>query len=428
MKKIVALLPVLLAGCIVFANINDNLPANLNSAFSLRAKNNSSLQVNFTLPEYTIQEEANGGPAYRKIILPLSGTLMETGMPELPVVCTTIAIPHTGGVNIEVLSTQQTIIPDFLPYPVQQGNSLESPKGFIINNTYYSGGCNYPEMLIEYSEPSILRDFRIITIQINPFSYNAQSGELTVNHNIEFSINFTEEQGINELTNEPTRISASFDKIYESIILNYDDYRDALVANTPPRYLMIYGTNSDTNFATALNEFVLWKKQKGADVMVASTAANEAGNTTTSIKNYIQTKYNNPETRPDFIVLIGDTSGSYAIPYFTQSNGATDYNYTFLAGTDQLGDCFIGRISVENLSQLLAVLNKIYLYERDINLDTASWLNKMMLSGDNAPSGISTMYIHKYIKEMSLLTNPDYTFTEDYGSSPNYTIINQALN
>jgi len=428
MKKIVALLPVLLAGCIVFANINDNLPANLNSAFSLRAKNNSSLQVNFTLPEYTIQEEANGGPVYRKIILPLSGTLMETGMPELPVVCTTIAIPHTGGVNIEVLSTQQTIIPDFLPYPVQQGNSLESPKGFIINNTYYSGGCNYPEMLIEYSEPSILRDFRIITIQINPFSYNAQSGELTVNHNIEFSINFTEEQGINELTNEPTRISASFDKIYESIILNYDDYRDALVANTPPRYLMIYGTNSDTNFATALNEFVLWKKQKGADVMVASTAANEAGNTTTSIKNYIQTKYNNPETRPDFIVLIGDTSGSYAIPYFTQSNGATDYNYTFLAGTDQLGDCFIGRISVENLSQLLAVLNKIYLYERDINLDTASWLNKMMLSGDNAPSGISTMYIHKYIKEMSLLTNPDYTFTEDYGSSPNYTIINQALN
>ncbi len=76
MKKIVALLPVLLAGCIVFANINDNLPANLNSAFSLRAKNNSSLQVNFTLPEYSMQEETYGGAVYHKIILPLSGTLM----------------------------------------------------------------------------------------------------------------------------------------------------------------------------------------------------------------------------------------------------------------------------------------------------------------------------------------------------------------
>lgn len=429
MKRSITLILILLAGCIVFANINDNLPANLNSAFTLGAKNSSSLQVNFTLPEYSMQEETYGGAVYHKIMLPLSGTLMETGMPELPVVCTSIAIPHTGVVNIEVLSTQQTVIPNFLPYPVQQGNSLESPKGFIINNEYYDSGNNYPEMLIEYSEPSILRDFRIITIQINPFSYNAQTGELTVNHNIEFRLNFNQEQGINELPNEPANISASFDKIYDSMILNYGDYRDAVVTNTPPRYLIIYGTNSDTNFTSALNEYVLWKKQKGADVMVASTAANEAGNTTTSIKNYIQTKYNNPETRPDFVVLIGDTSGSYPIPAYSAANsGVTDYNFTFLAGNDQLGDCFIGRISVENLSQFLVVLNKIYLYERDINLATASWLNKMMLSGDNAPSGISTMYIHKYIKEMSLLTNPDYTFTEDYGASPNYTIINQALN
>jgi len=251
MKRSIALILILLAGCIVFANINDNLPANLNSAFTLGAKNSSSLQVNFTLPEYSVQEETYGGAVYHKIMLPLSGTLMETGMPELPVVCTSIAIPHTGGVNIEVLSTQQTVIPNFLPYPVQQGNSSESPKGFIINNEYYNSGNNYPEMLIEYSEPSILRDFRIITIQINPFSYNAQTGELTVKHNIEFRLNFTQEQGINELPNEPANISASFDKIYDSMILNYGDYRDAVVTNTPPRYLIIYGTNSDTNFTSA---------------------------------------------------------------------------------------------------------------------------------------------------------------------------------
>ena len=144
MKRSIALILILLAGCIVFANINDNLPANLNSAFTLGAKNSSSLQVNFTLPEYSMQEETYGGAVYHKTILPLS--------------------------------TQQTVIPNFLPYPVQQGNSSESPKGFIINNEYYNSGNNYPEMLIEYSEPSILRDFRIITIQINPFSYNAQTG------------------------------------------------------------------------------------------------------------------------------------------------------------------------------------------------------------------------------------------------------------
>jgi len=72
------------------------------------------------------------------------------------------------------------------------------------------------------------------------------------------------------------------------MILNFDDYRNLMYSNVPPRYLIIYGNNSDPAFVTALNEYVLWKKQKGADVDVASTASNEAGNTTTTIKNYIQ--------------------------------------------------------------------------------------------------------------------------------------------
>jgi hypothetical protein len=32
---------------------------------------------------------------------------------------------------------------------------------------------------------------------------------------------------------------------------------------------------------------------------MASTAAKEAGSSTPTIKNYIQTKYNDPATRPD---------------------------------------------------------------------------------------------------------------------------------
>lgn len=428
MKRIISLLLILLATGLVFATSDYSLPTNLNSAFTLGVRNSSFMNVNFVLPEFTLQEETNGETVYNKIVIPNTPTLMESGMPELPIVTTSIAIPNTGGVNIEVLSTQQTVIHNFLPYPVQQGNNLESPKGFVVNNNYYNSGGNYPEMMIQYGEPAILRDFRIITVQLNPFSYNAQTGDLTVSNNIEFRLNFTHETGINELLNEPESISASFDKIYESMILNYADYRNYVVANTPPRYLIIYGTNTDPNFTSALNSFVLWKRQKGADVMIASTASNEAGSSTSTITAYIQNKYNNTATRPDFVILLGDTSGSYTIPYFTTSSGATDYNFTFVSGSDQLGDCFIGRISVENLSQLLVVFSKIYLYERDINLNTASWLNRMMLSGDNSPSGISTMYIQKYIKELSLLTNPFYTFTEDYGPSPNYTVITQALN
>jgi hypothetical protein len=65
---------------------------------------------------------------------------------------------------------------------------------------------------------------------------------------------------------------------------------------------------------------VLWKRQKGADVRVVSTST--AGTSTTAIKTYLQNLYNDPTTRPDFIILLGDTAGSYAIPVLQKAAAA----------------------------------------------------------------------------------------------------------
>ena len=175
--------------------------------------------------------------------------------------------------------------------------------------------------------------------------------------------------------------------------------------------------------------------QKGYEVNVVSTAQT-GGTSNTSIKNYIQNQYDNPETRPDYIILLGDTTGSYIIPTWYENysnyNGEGDYPYTHLAGNDTLGDVFIGRISVENLSQLATVFNKIYTYEKNINIsaDAASWLNRMLLIGDPSSSGISVIYSNKYIKEMSSKIHPDYTYIENYTSSYSSTMnsgINQGV-
>ncbi|MBP7309919.1 MAG: T9SS type A sorting domain-containing protein [Candidatus Cloacimonetes bacterium] len=428
MKKTILLVLMSMMLCFAFATATNTAPNSLNTAFTISQRNAMSMNVRFDLPQYSIVEEHKGATNYQRIVIPQAGSLMQAGMPELPTLSTSIAIPAHGSVNIEVLSSQQDVRSGFLPYPVQQGNNLDEPKGFVIDNEYYNSGSLYPVAALEYSDPMILRDFRIVTVQINPFSYNPQTGELIIHETIDFRVNYTAQAGINELASEPGTISASFAGMYESFILNYDDYRDAVVANTPPRYLIIYGNNSDPAYLNAVNEYAFWKRQKGADVMMASTASGEAGSSTTTIKAYIQAKYNDPATRPDFVILIGDVSGSYTIPAFTVSSGGGDYPYTHLDGTDLLGECFIGRISVENLSQLTVVLNKIYLYEKNINPDTAEWLDRMLLVGDTAPSGQSTIYMAKYIKEMSLLVNPNYTYTELYNDSPAPSAMNSAIN
>lgn len=430
MKKIAILLLVSLFCGLAFAAGADYAPTSLKSAFEILRQTDTGMDIDFRVPQYKVTLVEANGQTFHRIEMPGSASLMKSGYPDLPVITTSIAIPHQGGVNIEVLNSQQSVITQYNAYPLQQGAELQSPKSFVQNAQYYSSGGLYPAAAIEYSDPVILRDFRIITVQVNPFSYNPITKDLTVHTDIQMRVNFTNQPGINELPGPVQYISPAFDKIYSSLIQNYDAYRSLLVANTPPRYLIIHGNTTDNTFIAALNAYATWKRQKGADVDIATTAANSAGASTSSIQTYIRNRYNNPLTRPDFVILIGDTGGSYPIPAFTNNGGGTDYPYTHMNTGDILGDVFIGRISVENLNQFLVILEKIYLYERDLDLDTADWLNHMLLVGDNQPSGISTMYISKYIKEMAIEENPDNTFTEMYGSDFSSFVsgINTAFN
>ena len=428
MKRALLVILASLGVCLAFAAGSDYAPTFYKQAFAIASQAPDHMDVTFTLPDFEIEEVAEGGNVFHRVVLPDAGTTLESGLPELPTLSVSLAIPRQGSAHVEALNTQQNLLTQFLAYPVQQGQELESPKSFVMNAGFYASGSSYPAAAIQYSDPVILRDFRIITVQVNPFSYDPVAQELTVRQSIDFRVNFTPEPGINELEGELLSVSPAFANIYESMILNFDDYRYQMYSNTPPRYLIIYGNNTDPNFTTALNDFVLWKRQKGATVDVANTSSAQAGSSTTTIKNYILAAYNNVATRPDYVILIGDTGGSYTIPTYQVSGGDGDYPYTHLAGNDGLGDVFIGRISAENLSQLQLLFAKIYLYERDINLNTAQWLNRMLLVGDWSPSGISTMYTSKYIKERALYINPSYTFTELYSDNPSSSLANTAIN
>ncbi len=425
MKKIILLL-ICIWVSMMFAVTGTQIPASATQAFQITSRSGSSMDISFRVPEYEITEETLGTKTYHHIQIAGSGSLLEQGLPELPTLTTSIAIPARGSVSIEAIGSQVRQLGSYLPYPVQQGRDLDSPKGFVIDNAYYTGGSAYPEAAIQYSDPYILRDLRIVSVQVNPFIYDPQTGILSVRESIDLRVHYNSAPGLNEMNSEPLHISPAFAKLYEFAVLNFNDFRPLVETGRAPRYVLIYGNNTDPAFQASLDQFVLWKRQKGADVRVASTSV--AGTSTTAIKTYLQNLYNDQTTRPDFVILMGDVSGSYTIPAFTVSGGGGDYPYTHLDGTDGVGDVFIGRISAENLSQLQVILNKIYLYERDLDMTQAAWLNRGLLVGDTYHSGISTIYINKYLKEIALRVNPDYTFTELLMSQPSPSNMNAAIN
>lgn len=418
----------LLATSILFANVSGQPENAINPAFRVIDKGSNSLIIDFQLPAYEFSTETLGAQSYQRILLPQSGQSGEAGKPELPYLSTRIAIPATGRVQISARNVQQSMLSGFNAYPWQDDRETDSPKGIDFDSAFYSSNMEYPATSIMYSEPEIIRGMRVITLQVMPFSYNPGSKELSIRHSMQLEINFVGGKGANELSGEPLQISSAFAPLLASSVLNFEDYRGAIVAGIPPRILIIHGAYTNTLFQSTLDEFVLWKRQKGANVDVANFAA---GVSNTTVKQYIQTRYNSAATRPDYIIIMGDTDGVIPIPTWTETyssyGGEGDYPYTHLDGTDTLGDCFIGRISALTVDELRIILSKTYLYEKNMDMSTASWLNRFLLVGDWDPSGISTTYISKYIKESALDVNPDYTFTELYGASPAPASINAAL-
>jgi len=393
-------------------------------AFSVYSKTAQSLEVRFNLPEFEIEEISRAGNTFQKISLDNCGYLSETGMPELPTLSAMIAIPNQGSAQLEVIDARTKMLKHIIPFPSQGGMYETDPGKLTINRALYEGNEIYPQETVKMSQPQIMRDLRVINVEIQPFAWNSLTHELTVREEISFRVRFTDEPGANELS-APTAISANFDRIYESMILNYNDFRPDQVVTNPDRIIMIHGAFNDATFLDKLNQFAMWKRQKGADVRLVSTAV--AGSSSTAIKAYLQTLFNDVNTRPDYIVLIGDVTGSFAVPTWN-TGGAGDYPYTMLAGNDQVGDCAIGRISAENLFELDVILSKIYYYERDINVNTAQWLNRMLITHDPAHDGISVIYMAYYLRDLSLLYNPDYTHTVMVNSSPSPSAMNQALN
>jgi len=345
----------------------------------------------------------------------------EPGSPDLPIFGGFVILPPNGSYSLDVQLKGEKSHGAIRPMPIE--DESDAKRGFDPDR-YYNAE---QRAVVSAGEISTLRDFRVLPLQINPAQWDPQSLQLRSYDEIEISIRFTDEKTDTDM-GAYSSYSPAFRKLYEARLLNFNDYRDLNQSHDYGRILMIYNSGVNAAYVQMLEAFGRWKRMKGHELTMVSTQT--TGTSNGSIRTYIQNQYDNPVTRPDYIILVGDTP---QIPTYYENlsgyNGEGDYPYTFLAGNDMLGDAFIGRISVETVEQLATVLEKIYRYERDLTVDPdfAGWLDRMLLVGDPSVSGISCMYNSKYIKELAEMANPNYSFVEHYSSSAANT-INSAIN
>lgn len=355
------------------------------NAFIVRKSNERELIISNTVSD--INYKIVTVPGGNNIQLDIEGYsyIFKTGAPKLPVLRKLMEIPVGGQIEVKIVYSeiQEVKLSELgIPYPVipVQPPAIKSkPAGeFVKDKIIYGKNDFYGDEIAGVTRLGILRGYNIARLDIAPIQYNPVTHTIRVYKNLEVRVTFKntdmEATKLLKRRNESPYFSAISGQIINKIPVA--QYKDT-ITRSPVKYVIV----ADPMFQAALQPFVAWKTKKGFTLIEAYTNNPAVGNTTTSIKAYLQGLYNNAtpsDPAPTFILLVGDIA---QVPAFNGTAGThvTDLYYAEYTG-DIFPDAYYGRFSATSVSELQPQIDKTLEYEQYLMPDP-SFLNKVVMVG-----------------------------------------------
>ncbi|MGB9589957.1 MAG: C25 family cysteine peptidase, partial [Candidatus Hydrothermia bacterium] len=302
----------------------------------------------------------------------------DEGKPQLPVFRRIIEAPMGARVSarlVGVSGSSMGITRGIWPLQPPVPKTGPAP-GFKIDEKFYSLDAFWPGEPVSVEPLGMMHGHELWLLEVRPVSYNPTRGELRYITSGTIEVSFTGGAGFR---NDPTPMGE---------LASLAAWNRPTVRAVPPLeigYLIIV---PDSMYNTVL-PLANWKKEKGFRVRVAKTS--ETGNTTASIKNFIQNLYDNWEYDLQFVLLVGDHGNG--VPGWGGTYANTDLYYACLESAgqpDYVPDVWIGRLSAANNSQLSGEVSKVLTYET-VNWPTNAWAQKayFMASDDGSYHGVA---------------------------------------
>ncbi len=248
---------------------------------------------------------------------------------------------------------------------------------FKYDANYYKTDYFFQEPLISIEPIGILRGVRVAHLKIAPLAYNPARNTLRVYKNICFHIIYENPQIAKTIDIKEKYYSPMFDAVHGQLINYQAPPQKGYLSTYPITYVIV----SDPMFQSALQTFIDWKTKKGFNVIEAYTNNPQVGQSTTSIKSYLQSLYQSAtpaNPAPSYVLFVGDVA---QIPAFSGTTGihVTDLYYCeYDGGNDYLPDVYYGRFSANNLSELLPQIEKTLNYEQ-YTMSHQSFLDTVVL-------------------------------------------------
>ena len=351
------------------------------------------LSNTFTTINYRTIKTDKGN--FTDVEIPEYGSSNAVGLPKLPMLRKLIEVPLDATVEVKIVSYSVTEykLSDFgisnklMPAqpPVSKNEKNKIPD-FEQNDAAYNADQFNNDELVSVEILGQMRGVRLARLNIAPVRYNPVTNTIQVYNDIKVEVTFPGGNITQTIEEKRKTYSHYFESMFGNQLVNYKSSHTA--KDTMSKYPVKYVIVSDPAFQAALQPFVQWKTKKGFTVVEAYTNNVAVGNTTTSIKNYLEGLYNAgtaSDPAPSFVLLVGDVA---QIPTFAGTTGTqpTDLYYCEYTG-DYFPEVYYGRFSADSLSQLQPQINKTLEYEQYLMPDPSYLTNCVMIAGQDATNG-----------------------------------------
>ncbi|MCD4698535.1 MAG: hypothetical protein K8S16_20090, partial [Bacteroidales bacterium] len=325
---------------------------------------------------------------YNQLLADTYGTSLEVGNPQLPVLKKLIEVPVGAEINIKVIKENYLEFDllelglEYSVFPVQPpvSKSTDNPEDipFEKNETTYLTDSYYGFETVQVKILGTMRGVNLARLEIAPLKYNPVQHTIRVCVDMEVEISFIGGNKVQTTNQKKNLFSPYFEGIYKQLANYKPEVTDELIMAEPVTYIIV----SDPMFQTALQPFIEWKTKKGFNVVEAYTNDPGVGTTTASIKSYLEAFYNTPPAgfnAQSFVLFVGDVA---QIPAFSSGGHVTDLYYcTYNGSGDIYPECYYGRFSAENLSELQPQIDKTLEYEQYLMPDPSFLDEVVMVAG-----------------------------------------------
>ncbi len=380
-------------------------------ALDVRNLRADGLEVSLALPGLIVDTRDTKVGRFAQLSWPDSAVTGDFGAPAIPVlrklflvppgadVAVTCVEPAPMTIDLAALGLPARLLP--VQPPIEKLPGAREAAPFALDAVAYALDADLPAARAVVEELGTVRGQRLMALELRPIAYNAAAGTLTLWPRLDASVTFI---GGAAAANPETLPGL------DSLILNPGP---APRAQSGVGNLLVIVASA---FESGIAPFTQAKSGQGYTVTTWTAAP---GTTNTAIKNYIASLYAVPATRPDYVLLVGDTN---TIPHWTgggEGYPATDLPYGCMEGAaDWFPDIAIGRFPVRTLAQLTNVLDKTLDFENEVFADPGYLTRAVfMASNDNYPVSEGT---HNWVINNYMIPN-DFTYDRLYCHTYNAT-------